>query len=147
MKNIRYKKLKDSYWGGNGVGDVPASWEVLVDGSALLHINGRASYSGKWYTLTDVNGKLFKNIQFSYHFLKDAKKEINNYINKNSPGAPSGNQNRIGKTAPEVQKAVTVRGLPSEIKAWRKQYESEKPKHKSMNAWYVAQFSTACTEQ
>lgn len=84
-------------------------------------------------------------------FLKSVNKMKNS--NKNPHGAQKGNQNRLGKKAPEVQKAVTVRGYDSEIERWKKQYDFElkhpdKDKRpKSLNAWRVKALNAACTEQ
>lgn len=81
MAKIQYKKIKNSYWGGNGVGDIPASWAVFVDGKEVLHISGRASYNGKWFAILNLEGNFYKEICNTHYLLKHAKMTIDRHFN------------------------------------------------------------------
>ena len=80
MKALTYKKTKSSVWGGNGVGNVPASWACFVDGEERFSLVGYANYSHKGYRLYDTKRN---RLGYPFSTLKEAKQYIeNNLVSK-----------------------------------------------------------------
>jgi len=75
-KEIKYKKVKSSVWSGNGVGDCPASWGVMVDGVQVAVVKGRVDYAGRSYVIVDNDGELRKDLHWNHKYLRDAKRVI-----------------------------------------------------------------------
>ena len=74
MSKVNFRKVSSSYWGGNGVGNVPASWGVFIDGDKKYTIKGKADYAGRGYSIVDNDGKLAKDLsQFFFSQLRHAK--------------------------------------------------------------------------